>query len=303
MNLLIPYVNLIDHEDPLFKEYTYGSIGQRGDKLKASLKNGNYIFFHTTFNNKKYITAYYVVDRVIETKDVVGNKILMAKYKNPHINDYLNGYHHENDYIVFGDPILSKILERPLPFNKDLSQKLSLNIKFPIGKTDTQIIGSATRSWRELTGNDIEILLQEIEILENKSFDLERIFSTEEIVELLERDIENHLEKNHKIFGKEIISVKRQVVTPIGRIDLLFENQDNSVTIAELKLGKIGNEAVSQLWKYINWARAELKKEISGVIVCSGVMPAFQEDLSKLKNIKIFCYGWQMKVIPWGLQN
>ena len=26
----------------------------------------------------------------------------------------------------------------------------------------------------------------------------------------------------------------------------------------------------------------------------------FEEDFKKLKGIRIFCYGWQLKVYPWG---
>lgn len=301
MNLLIPYVSLINHQDPLLKEFTYGDIGQRGRKLKNSLTIGDYIFFHTTINSRKFITAYYIVDRVINTEDAVKDKRILAKFKNPHLSDFLNDHTSKDDYIAFGDPILSKVLERPLLFDKNLAEKLSLKIKFISTKTETQIIGSATRSWRELTDGDIEVLLKEIEITEKEGFNFEKILSTEEIVELLERDIESYLEKNHKLFGEEVISIRRQLDTPVGRIDLLFE-EENKIIIVEIKLSKIGNEAVSQLYKYINWARQELKKEIEGIIVCSGVMPAFQEDFSKLKKIKIFCYGWQLKVVPWNLQ-
>ncbi|MHB1377128.1 MAG: hypothetical protein ACYCXB_06865, partial [Candidatus Humimicrobiaceae bacterium] len=130
MNLLIPYVNIIDHQDPLLKEFTYGNIGQGGAKLNNTLSNGDYIFFHTSLNNKKYITAYYVVDRVLKTEEAVKDKRILAKFKNPHIPEFLNGNIHKDDYIVFGDNIFSKVFDRPLPFNKELASKLSLNIKF-----------------------------------------------------------------------------------------------------------------------------------------------------------------------------
>jgi len=30
-------------------------------------------------------------------------------------------------------------------------------------------------------------------------------------------------------------------------------------------------------------------------------MPAFEEEeFKRLKNIKILCYGWQLKVYPWN---
>ena len=74
MNLLIPYVHLYDHPDPLFKEFTYGDVGTRARKLKKDLKNGDYVFFHTSIGGRKYITAYYVVDRVLNTAEAVKDK-------------------------------------------------------------------------------------------------------------------------------------------------------------------------------------------------------------------------------------
>jgi len=64
-------------------------------------------------------------------------------------------------------------------------------------------------------------------------------------------------------------------------------------------LGKIGRSAVKQIKRYMKWIKKNNKKKVSGIIVCEGVMPAFQEDLKKLKDIKIFCYGWELAVFPW----
>ena len=61
MNLLIPYIHLYKDTDSLFEEYTYGDSKFRARKLKNELKKGDYVFFHMSIRNKKYITAYYVV--------------------------------------------------------------------------------------------------------------------------------------------------------------------------------------------------------------------------------------------------
>ena len=50
MNFLMPYINLINHQDPLLKEFTYGGTWQIGRTLK-SLSQCDYIFFHTIINN------------------------------------------------------------------------------------------------------------------------------------------------------------------------------------------------------------------------------------------------------------
>lgn len=48
MHLLIPYIPLVDHVDPDFREFTYGDCDLRARKLKKDLKPGNFVFFHTT---------------------------------------------------------------------------------------------------------------------------------------------------------------------------------------------------------------------------------------------------------------
>jgi len=303
MNMLIPYVHLYDHNDPLFEEFTYGDDGARARKLRNDLKKWDYVFFHRSTGGKKYITAYYVVDRVLDTAEAIKDRNIVAKYRNPHILEFLSGERtgEENDnVVVFGDPITSKIIDRrPLLFDKALAGKLSLNIGFPEGRTEAQAIGSATRAWRKLTDKDVEILLEAIKRFEEEGTVAEAIWSTDEVPEILEKDIERFIEKNASLIGEALELKKRQLDTPVGRIDLLFEDEEGNPTIIELKLDKIGHAAVNQLRKYMNWAKKETKKEVTGVIVCKGVMPAFEEDLKKLKDIQIFCYGWQLKVCLW----
>lgn len=294
MNLLIPYLHyahLLGHPDPLFKEFTYGDAGQRARRLRNDLKNGDYIFFHTGVGGEKYITAYYIVDRIMDTAMAIKDKNIIAKYINPHI---LEGKwrNEDDDVIVFGDPITSKILERPLLFNKTLSKKLSLNIPFPKGRTETQAISSATRAWRELTDENVKVLLKAIKLSEKEGVDIETILSTDEVTEIIEKDIEKFVEKNTGLIGKTLRLIGRQLDTPVGRIDMLFEDKKGNPTVVELKLNKIGRDAINQLRKYMNWVKKETKRKIVGAIICEGVMPAFEEDFKKLKDIKIFCYGW-----------
>lgn len=302
MNLLVPYVYLYDHNDPLFDEFTYGNVGTRARKLKNDLKRGDYIFFHTSIGEKKYITAYYLVGWVSDTAKAIEDRNIVAKYKNPHITEFLSGERTDEDdnVVVFGDPITSRILERPLLFDKTLAEKLSLNIKFPKVRTETQAIGSATRQWRELTDKDVEILIEAIMLYKKEARGIETVLSTDEVTEVIEKDIEGFIEKNPTLIGESLKLEKRQLGTPVGRIDLLFKDKNGNLIVVELKLNKIGREAINQLRRYMNWIKKETKKEVTGVIVCRGVMSAFEEDLKKLKDIKIFCYGWQLKVYPWG---
>ena len=161
MHLLIPYLALVDHPDPLFDEFTYGDVGQRAAKLKKDLRKGDFVFFHTTSRGEHYVTSYYVVDRMLDTRAVTENKLLMQKYHNPHLKPGRRV--NREDVILFGDPISSRKLNRPLPFGRSLAEKLSLEIRFPSTRSELASIGSATRAWRELTDEDKDTLLDAIE--------------------------------------------------------------------------------------------------------------------------------------------
>ena len=296
MNLLIPYVHRVKHQDPLYSEFTYGDTSPRAKKLKNDLNKGDHVFFHTAIRNRKYITAYYVVDRVLDTAEAVKDQNIVAKYKNPHVIDFLDPKKekYKEDVMLFGDPITSKVLDKPLLFDKSLAEKLSLDIKFPEGRTEGQSIGSTTRAWRELTEKDVEILLDAIKSSESDIKYLDIILSTDEVTEIIEKDLENFIEKNPRLIGENIKPAKRQLDTDVGRIDLLFEEPDGTPVVVELKMNKIGREAINQLRRYMDWIDKDTHKKSRGILVCKGVMPAFEEDFKNLSGIKIYCYGWQL---------
>ena len=297
MNLLIPYVPLIHHPDPNLDEFTYGDINSRGRKLRISLSKGDYVFFHTSINARKYITAYYVIDRVLDLSDAVADKNILLKYHNPHLSEYVEGKrHYKNDVIVFGDPILSHKLNRPLLFDRRLAESLSLGIAFKNSFTESQCIGSATRQWRELSEKDVKRILKGISSVKDEGLSIRRTLSTEEVTDIIEKDIENFIEENSRILGSSLKLIGRQIDTPVGRIDLMFENKDKTVIVVELKLNKIGREALNQLRRYMNYVKKEPGKAVKGVIVCNGVMPAFEKEFSSLRNIKIMRYGWKLDV-------
>jgi len=301
MHLLIPYIQLRP-PDPALNEFTYGDVDSRARKLKSDLNKGDYVFFHTSLRGRKYITAYYMVDRVLDTVEVCHNKALRAKYKNPHILECLAGKRLSQgieDAILFGDPITSQVLDKPLLFDKKLANKLSLNIKFPSNRSDTQIIGSAARAWRQLTHKDVNTLLKAIETEKNRTH-LKLLRSTEEVAETIEKDVEEYLSNNPDLIEKGLKLSERQLPIESGRIDLLFEDMKGNLTVVEVKLDRIGRDAFRQIQSYIHELRTkEDRKKVNGVLVCAGVMPAYDDDLRKQKEIRILIYGWEMKVQQW----
>lgn len=298
MHLLIPYVHLPNHEDPFFSEFTYGDVGWRARQLKE-LKPGTYVFFHTSKHGKKFITAFYVVDRVIETAAAARNNLISDKYKNPHIHEYLAGERkYADDALLFGDPILSRVLEKPLSFDRKLANKLSLNINFSSGRSETQVIGSATRQWRKLTEEDAKLLFDEIKAQEGGGYDY-TFRSSEEVAETLERDIERLITQNPNLIGKGLKLLGSQRRTDDGRLDVLFEEQAGNLVVVEVKLGRIGRDAIQQTKNYVRYLRKQQNKKVSGIIVCAGVMPAYEEDLRKQREIRVLVHGWNLRIQEW----
>lgn len=301
MNLLIPYVLLKDHEDPLFQEFTYGDVNSRGRKLRDDVSKGDYLFFHTSKNGKKYITAYYEVARIMNTKDACKNKSIFSKYKNPHLNDYLEyGKPNSDDVIVFGDPITSRFLTNPLPVDRTLLESLSLNIDFSSKRSESQTIVSSTRAWRELSGTDVKKILKAIEQYDNNyKSKLDGMLSTHEVSEVIEQDIESYIEQNPSVIGKELNKSVRQYQIGSGRADLIFLDKQGNFIVVEIKVTPIGRNAITQVNNYVSELKKYNKCDIKGVIICPGVMPAYEEVIRKQKKVKVLIYGWALTVRKW----
>lgn len=298
MHLLVPYVHLRP-PDPLFAEFTYGDRGSRGRRLKADVNKGDYIFFHTGKDGKKYITAYYVVDRVLGVIEACQDDNICLKYKNHHLRDYLEGrYHAKDDVVVFGDPITSYICEKPLLFDRKLADSLSLNIRFHTNLTEFQAISSATRAWRSLTDSDVATLKEAIRIAKSRPRSKE-LRSTEEVAETLERDLEDFVADNPNLIGTGLKLSQRQYPILSGRIDLLFEDEQGDLTVVEIKLHKIGRDALRQIKRYVQEFRKNTSRDVDGVLVCSGVMAAYEDELRKQNDIRILTYGWDLEVQNW----
>lgn len=162
MHLLIIYSERHHPQDPILDEFTYGDKRDRGRKLKQ-LKKGDYVFFHKTEDGKAYVTAYYVVDRVLATADACRDPVIVSRFRSPHIAQYRAGGRRDpDDAILFGDPVKSQLLRPPLRLDKALASQLSLGYKFRPGRSEAQVIGYADRVFRELTDEDKDLLLDAI---------------------------------------------------------------------------------------------------------------------------------------------
>lgn len=285
-NYLIPYVDprkIEGHEDPVLKEFTYGDDKKRGKILLDKVKKGDFLFFHTNRKGKHAITAYYFVEKVMLTEDAKKDELIILKYRNPHL------YHEgsNNDTIVFGNPIYSKILRHPLVVNEATQNKLSRKPK------------SIDRPWIKLNNEDVKFLLNEIDKYEKQSFLKDTFLSSNEVEQLQEEDIERFIESNPKLFDKSLNAHKRQYVLKSGdRVDLLLKDKERLVVV-EIKKGAIGREAFKQIKRYLKEVKSEFRCKVSGVIICSDILPAFEDFFVKKaeeENIEIYLYSWKFNL-------
>ncbi|HFK1790716.1 MULTISPECIES: endonuclease NucS domain-containing protein [Bacillus cereus group] len=298
MNYLIGYKDAernFGHEDPMLTEYTYGESGANTDKLQK-VQKGDFLFFHKTIHNKRYITAYYLVEEVVIVKDIKQNRLIMNKYDNPHLKKEIHQLT-PSECIAFGNPIQSKALQVPLEITPELLSKLSRPANLNPNQSLLSAISSALRTWKELNPSDINLLLDLIEQNESKGRLTNRVLTAEEVFQILERDIEKFIISNPSILDVNYkIEKSQHIFSDESRLDLLLrDTTNNEFIVVEIKKGPIDRNALNQIKHYIKLCKKELKlNTVKGILVGSGIAPSFEDDINKAKRdgITVRNYGW-----------
>lgn len=298
MNYLIGYKDAernFGHEDPMLTEYTYGESGANTDKLQK-VQKGDFLFFHKTIHNKRYITAYYLVEEVVIVKDIKQNRLIMNKYDNPHLKKEIHQLT-PSECIAFGNPIQSKVLQVPLEITPELLSKLSRPANLNPNQSLLSAISSALRTWKELNPSDINLLLDLIEQNESKGRLTNRVLTAEEVFQILERDIEKFIISNPSILDVNYkIEKSQHIFSDESRLDLLLrDTTNNEFIVLEIKKGPIDRNALNQIKHYIKLCKKELKlNTVKGILVGSGIAPSFEDDINKAKRdgITVRNYSW-----------
>jgi hypothetical protein len=143
------------HVDPNFTQLVYGNSGNNGDKVKKHIKPGSYIFFNARIDQKRFITAYFQVE-----------KILIKGEQDSEINA-LKCDAKVDEVIVIGDRNHSKILTAPLVLDRALMGKLTsygaddayFNKKLAAGCSELEAIKDKTLNPKVITEQEKELLL------------------------------------------------------------------------------------------------------------------------------------------------
>lgn len=144
------------HVDPNFTQLVYGNSSRNGNIIKRHLRSGSYIFFNARIGNKRYITAYFYVE-----------KLLLKGQHDVEINA-LNCSAKDDEVIVIGNRSFSKVLTVPLDFDKELIGKIQsynadntyFDRKQAEGINELEAIKDKTLNPKVITEEEKEMLIE-----------------------------------------------------------------------------------------------------------------------------------------------
>lgn len=308
-SFLLAFVPLQGHKDPDFRIPIYGDSGSRGESLQRNVEPGSYLFFHTNLGGAKYITGYIQVERTLSRAEAQATDF-------PVRCDAV-----DDDWCFVGAPATSRSLAKPLLFDRNLAQQLSLGIDFTSLdqglRSEVAVLGSATRPPRRLTDADVTLLLAKAAELQRNlkisnsevvarylTFQDERQETVpfDEVHQVKERELQLLLRRDPVALGQGLRVIAYEKLMPDGdRLDLLLEDSiDGALVVAELKAPGQATDAVAvQVASYAS----DIKQEYSGrtvrkMIVCDGrVSPKLRKACHDL-GIELRAYGWKLSTVP-----
>jgi RecB family endonuclease NucS len=130
-------------------------------------------------------------------------------------------------------------------------------------------------------------------------------FIPAEISLKFEKDLEDFLVENLNLvepglslFFDESGRSGRQYQTDIGNIDILCKNQGEIIVI-ELKKGRVGDQVVGQISRYIGWTKEFLAKgqNVRGIIIVHDYDPKLKYAVRAHENLRLKYYEIQLRFI------
>lgn len=116
---------------------------------------------------------------------------------------------------------------------------------------------------------------------------------------LLEDELTNRIESGIPVFGKQLKVYKRkgeygrQYIIPIGRLDLLCEDDNGELYIIELKKDGGYGDAYEQTVRYLDWFQNSSKfknTKINGIICLNSPAPEMVNRIHEDGRMRVFEY-------------
>lgn len=121
-------------------------------------------------------------------------------------------------------------------------------------------------------------------------------FSNEKV---LEDELTSRIESGIPVFGKNLKVYKRkgeygrQYIIPIGRLDLLCEDNEGELYIIELKKDSGYDDAYEQTARYLEWFNGSRKfkdKKVNGIICLNNPTKDLVDKIHKDNRMRLFEY-------------
>ena len=115
----------------------------------------------------------------------------------------------------------------------------------------------------------------------------------------MEDELTARIESGVEVFGFKLKMYKRkgvygrQFIIPIGRLDLLCEDEDGNLYIIELKKDSGYDDAYKQIADYLEWFEKNAiskGKRVYGIICLNSPTKELVENVHKDKRMKLFEY-------------
>ena len=118
---------------------------------------------------------------------------------------------------------------------------------------------------------------------------------------LLEKDLQKYIVKNLNSFfnNSSIELIGTEFATQAGRIDILARNDNNNITVIELKIGTASRDAVGQLLSYIGAIKKMEDFEddyVRGILIAENIDDKAQFAISELEDIHAYEYRTHFKL-------
>jgi hypothetical protein len=109
----------------------------------------------------------------------------------------------------------------------------------------------------------------------------------------LERDMEDHLVQNISAIEEGMKVIQRQLVTDIGRIDIMAEDKQGVAVIIEVKVGEAKDSSVGQIARYLGWYSATAEKPVRAILIAHDFPLGVVYAAAAIPNLKLMSYRVQ----------
>lgn len=106
----------------------------------------------------------------------------------------------------------------------------------------------------------------------------------------LERDLEDQIVHHLEELELGLSLVDRQVITGVGRIDVLARSARGETVIIELKAGEAGDSAIGQIARYIGWYASKESRQPRAILIAGSFADPVKYAAAAIPALRLVTY-------------